>query len=131
MNNKLLLSILIVFLVLGFSSFILLRDSNVVVNVVDADNLTEVSDDSFISTLELSEHDTQNDCWISYKGKVYDLTDFLPKHKGSAAAIILYCGTSTEFENAFVSQHGTTKVSILMNVGLLMGELEIRGNLDE
>lgn len=77
-----------------------------------------------ISLSELGKHNSGDDCWVSYKGKVYDITSFLPVHPGSAEAIIPYCGTSTEFEKAFTNQHGTSKVKTLENMGIYKGELQ-------
>jgi len=37
-----------------------------------------------ISVSDLATHDSQEDCWIAFEGKVYDITDWLPKHPGSA-----------------------------------------------
>lgn len=82
-----------------------------------------------ISETTLASHNSQSDCWISYKGKVYDVTAFLPKHAGSAQAIIPYCGTSSEFEEAFTQKHGTSKASMLMKVGVLMGDFQNVGSL--
>ena len=53
---------------------------------------------------ELSSHDSEEDCWIAYKGKVYDITDYIPEHPGRADTITPYCGTSSEFEKAFISR---------------------------
>lgn len=33
---------------------------------------------------EIQKHDKPNDCWVVYDGKVYDMTDFIPKHPGGA-----------------------------------------------
>jgi predicted heme/steroid binding protein len=87
------------------------------------------SSSGVISESELSTHNKQSDCWVAYKGKVYDITDFLPKHPGSAGAIAPYCGTSSEFETAFTRQHGTSKATMLMKVGVLMGDFDNMGNL--
>ncbi len=81
-------------------------------------------ENSLIAEEELVQHDSQQDCWIAYKGKVYDLTSFLPKHPGSAAAIAPFCGTSEEFENAFEGMHGTSNVPVLMQEGIYKGELQ-------
>lgn len=35
-----------------------------------------------ISLKELSEHNTQFDCWVAYKGKVYNISNYLPYHPG-------------------------------------------------
>jgi len=95
----------------------------------DTTNATSiVSKQSIILIEELNKHSLESDCWVSYKGKVYDITAFLPKHAGSAAAIIPYCGTANEFEKAFTAKHGTTKASLLMKVGIFIGDFEIVGN---
>ncbi len=77
-----------------------------------------------ISQEELSKHNSKNDCWISYEGKVYDLTSFLPFHPGTSQAIEPFCGTSAEFESAFSQQHGQTKLQDLFREGTYKGELE-------
>ena len=76
-----------------------------------------------ISASELAKHKTKEDCWISYKGNVYDLTNWLPKHPGTAGAIAPFCGTSSEFEKAFIDKHDTSKVDKLMEEGIYKGEL--------
>ncbi len=77
-----------------------------------------------IDSLELLKHNKLEDCWISYKDKVYDLTQWLPKHPGSAQAILPYCGTSSEFEKAFTDQHNTSKTQKLVEEGIYKGELK-------
>jgi cytochrome b involved in lipid metabolism len=29
---------------------------------------------------ELAKHNTEQDCWVSVSGGVYDVTNFIPKH---------------------------------------------------
>ena len=82
-----------------------------------------------ISQTELSKHDSQSDCWIAYKGKVYDITSFLPRHGGGVNRILPYCGTASEFEQTFTRQHGTSKASMLMRVGVFMGDFSDQGSL--
>ena len=77
-----------------------------------------------ITKAELAEHDSPDDCWIGYKGVVYDITDWLPRHPGSASAISPYCGTAEEFATAFNKQHGTTKDTRLQKEGIREGTLE-------
>jgi len=84
---------------------------------------------SKLNFIDLSSHNKEADCWVAYSGKVYDLTSWLPRHPGSAAAIAPYCGTSEEFSEAFIKQHGSTKVGMLMKVGTLMGDFEVRGQI--
>jgi cytochrome b involved in lipid metabolism len=81
-----------------------------------------------ISLSQLAMHNNKSDCWVEYGGKVYDITSFLLNHPGSAAAILPYCGTGDEFTRAFIRQHGTSKVNLLMKVGTFIGDFEIIGN---
>lgn len=83
--------------------------------------LTETQEGITLS--ELSKHNTKTDCWIGYKGQVYDITDWLPRHPGSSRAIEPYCGTASEFEKALSSQHGTKQDARLDKEGTLIGEL--------
>ena len=76
-----------------------------------------------ITRTELAAHNTQENCWVSYKGEVRDITTWLPRHPGSAAAIAPYCGKAEEFEAAFSGQHGSGKDSRLEREGVLKGTL--------
>lgn len=76
-----------------------------------------------ITRAELAKHKTQADCWIGYKGTVYDITTWLPRHPGSAAAIAPYCGTAEEFAAAFNRQHGSGKDARLKREGVEKGAL--------
>lgn len=84
---------------------------------------------SSVSKEELAKHNSFGNCWISYKGRVYDITSFLPKHPGSAGAILPYCGTANEFEQAFTAMHGTSKAGNLMKVGIYIGDFVGVGSL--
>jgi len=150
--KKIILAVLIVFLAVGVSAFIRLSTPNkqIIPNFNDDsgddddDDSDEDNDDdnskiigsstletkgSLVSLSILAEHNNQNDCWVSYNGKVYDLTSWLPNHPGSAGAISPYCGTSEEFSKAFTKQHKTSKVQMLMDVATLIGDFEIKGNI--
>ncbi|MBS3083493.1 cytochrome b5 domain-containing protein [Candidatus Pacearchaeota archaeon] len=142
--KKIVLAILIVLLVFGVATFVRLffPSGNVVFSnkVINLNGVSSVQlgtsgntifsgDSRKISLAEISSHNTGNDCWVGYDGKVYDVTSFLSVHPGSAEAIIPHCGTSSEFTNAFVRQHGTSKVSKLMKVGVLIGDFEIIGRV--
>ncbi|MEK6891267.1 MAG: cytochrome b5-like heme/steroid binding domain-containing protein [Nanoarchaeota archaeon] len=81
-----------------------------------------------ISSTELAKHNKENDCWVVYKGQVYDLTSWLPRHPGSAGAILPYCGTQG-FEAAFTKQHGNSKASLFMQVAKLIGQVEVKGSI--
>lgn len=90
---------------------------------------TTPSNPNLISQAVLGQHASRNDCWIAYDGKVYDITSYLPRHPGGTNRILTYCGSATEFENAFTRQHGTSKVGILMNVGTFIGDFDVMGSL--
>ena len=77
---------------------------------------------SGISLTTLAAHDTKDDCWVVYKGKVYDITSFLPKHAGGTTAISRYCGKEG-FESAFQKQHGNSKADLFMKVTTYEGDL--------
>ncbi|CAJ0584422.1 unnamed protein product, partial [Mesorhabditis spiculigera] len=46
-----------------------------------------------ISAQEVAEHKTEDSCWFIYKGKVYDVTNFLNEHPGGGDAIVAEAGT--------------------------------------
>lgn len=76
-----------------------------------------------VTRTQLAAHSTQADCWIAYKGIVYDVTSWLPRHPGSASAIAPYCGKAEEFAAAFNKQHGTSKDARLEKEGVKKGTL--------
>lgn len=76
-----------------------------------------------ITSSDLSTHSTGEDCWVGYKSKIYDVTEFLQKHPGGANAIIPYCGTSEEFTKAFEGKHGISKIAVLEKEGIYKGDL--------
>ncbi|UZJ53459.1 hypothetical protein CBS101457_002779 [Exobasidium rhododendri] len=45
-----------------------------------------------ISSALLSKHDNLNSLWVSYKGKVYDITEFAPDHPGGDDLVLRYAG---------------------------------------
>jgi cytochrome b involved in lipid metabolism len=75
-----------------------------------------------ITLEELATHTGEEDCWVGYEGKVYDVSSFLPKHPGGVGAIYPFCGTSSDFTAAFEGKHGMTKVEFLQKLPL-MGDL--------
>lgn len=72
---------------------------------------------------ELLGHNTDEDCWVIYKTKIYDLTSWLARHPGGIKTILPYCGTQN-FEEAFTRMHGTSKSEMFMKVAIYMGDLE-------
>lgn len=46
-----------------------------------------------VITLEaLAAHNSEADCWMAIEGKVYNLTDYLPKHPTPASMLLPWCG---------------------------------------
>jgi cytochrome b involved in lipid metabolism len=93
--------------------------------------LTSASHQPPISRIELNKHNRMSDCFVAYQQKVYDITTWLPRHPGTAEAILPYCGTAEEFEQAFIEKHGTSKVKLFMKVGVFIGEFEQKGTLQQ
>ena len=88
------------------------------VGTLDTGTTTPLVGSSGITKTVLATHNKQSDCWVAYKDVVYDITSWLPRHPGSAAAIAPYCGTSDEFTAAFSKKHGTSKEAKLVNEGI-------------
>ncbi len=115
MNKALIVVIVVIvaLVIVGYASFYG-RDSG-------EDLLNDSGLSGRVSQSQLSEHAVEEDCWVAYNGTVYDITDWLPRHPGSAAAIRPYCGTAEEFEQAFTGQHGTSQIGRLMEEGVVIG----------
>lgn len=49
---------------------------------------------------EVRRHNNPESCWLVVRGRVYDVTSFVPKHPGSAKAILKHAGTdaTTDFD---------------------------------
>ncbi|OOQ82121.1 Cytochrome b2, mitochondrial [Penicillium brasilianum] len=45
-----------------------------------------------LSTQQISEHKTPDDCWIVVDNQVWDVTDFLDEHPGGSSIILKYAG---------------------------------------
>ena len=51
---------------------------------------------------EIAEHDTDNSAWIVIHGKVYDVTEWIPKHPGGG---IIYDGAGGDCTPHWESYH--------------------------
>ncbi len=60
---------------------------------------------------ELAKHNTKEDCWVTSRWVVYDITEFLSKHK---APLDKFCWTMEEFDKAYSNQHAYWKDDILI-----------------
>jgi cytochrome-b5 reductase len=45
-----------------------------------------------ISVEELARHNTKYDCWVAYKGKVYNITQYLAYHPGGEEIVLEWAG---------------------------------------
>jgi cytochrome b involved in lipid metabolism len=120
--------LLVAIVVFSFGNTSKLSNTNVIVSNNSSQTLS-LNSSNLISTVELSKHNLENDCWVVYKNEVYDLTSWLPRHPGSAGAILPYCG-NLGFEAAFIQQHGNSKASLFMKVAKFMGEFEVKGQIN-
>lgn len=57
-----------------------------------------------ITMLQVSEHDSREDCWVAIDGEVYDLTKWVPNHPGGPSRVARLCGTDAT--DMFANQHG-------------------------
>ncbi len=62
------------------------------------------ADRATLDPTEIGKHNSQSDCWFIINSKVYNVTNYLPKHPGGIEAISLYCGKDAT--QAFSQQHG-------------------------
>jgi nitrate reductase (NAD(P)H) len=64
---------------------------------------TEVKKSKLISMAEVRKHNSEEDVWIAVKGKVYDCTEYLDLHPGSADSILIDAGEDSTDD--FVAIH--------------------------
>jgi cytochrome b involved in lipid metabolism len=76
-----------------------------------------------ITAADVALHNTETDCWVSYQGTVYDITQFLPKHKSYQALLVPLCGKTDEFTQAFEGKHGMSKIDVLKSESVRVGDL--------
>ncbi|KAF7516795.1 hypothetical protein PCG10_001807 [Penicillium crustosum] len=51
-----------------------------------------MADQRLLSTQQISQHKTPEDCWIVVEKQVWDVTDFLEEHPGGSAIILKHAG---------------------------------------
>lgn len=45
-----------------------------------------------ITLAEIAKHDSEDDCWMAIDGKVYDFTEYLPRHPAAPEEMNEWCG---------------------------------------
>lgn len=53
--------------------------------------------------VQVARHNTNNDCWSTISGNVYNLTSWIAQHPGGESAILMICGK--DGTRAFEGQH--------------------------
>lgn len=49
---------------------------------------SKTSQSKIISWEEFIKHNSENDCWMCVRGKVYEVTSWIPKHPGGSDPIV-------------------------------------------
>ena len=78
-------------------------------------NPTPAATQSSYSLDDVKKRNTSTECWTVIDGKIYDLTKWIPAHRGGAQAIMFLCGK--DGTSAFKAQHegSSTALSVLPN----------------
>jgi predicted heme/steroid binding protein len=70
---------------------------------------------------DVEKRNTSTECWTVVDGKIYDLTKWIPAHRGGAEAIIFLCGK--DGTSSFTSQHEGSSAAISVLPNYLIGPL--------
>ena len=74
-----------------------------------------------ITSADVIQHATPDDCWTIIDGAVYDMTPFLNQHPGGSAAIAGICGV--DGTAGFLAQHGSASAPNAQLESLKIGVL--------
>lgn len=77
---------------------------------------------SVINLEELAKHNSKEDCWIVYEGRVYDITN-PPKHPSMEKSFFRHCGKTSGFEEGAKGRHAGSNEQRVLNYGTYAGEL--------
>jgi cytochrome b involved in lipid metabolism len=97
-------------------------DANKVLADEVTPTVTEINLQDKLTMAEVAKHNDETSCWTVVDGNVYDLTDFVGKHKGGADKILGLCGA--DGTNFFKQQHGGQEKPAGVLERLLKGKLE-------
>ncbi|KAI8917973.1 putative acyl-CoA dehydrogenase [Entophlyctis helioformis] len=75
-----------------------------------------------LSLAELARHNTDRDCWIAVRGRVYDVTRFLDVHPGGKRILLTVAGQDAT--KAFELHHQATTVLAKYDAKLVVGVLD-------
>ncbi|KAJ3090705.1 hypothetical protein HK102_002890 [Quaeritorhiza haematococci] len=74
-----------------------------------------------ITADELRQHSSNNDCWIAYRGTVYNITTYLSHHPGGSRVLVSYGGKDAT--ERITKQHGYVNVERLLGADRVVGVL--------
>lgn len=81
--------------------------------------MIESANSTFYTEEEVAKHDTEEDCWTVYKGKVYDVTEYAAVHPGGRK---IFLGKGKDCTELFDKYHPWVNCDYLIGkyqVGLL------------
>jgi hypothetical protein len=96
MQKKYLVLVVVAFLVIGLGLFFLFGGKsagrNTAATVAAENTESATTQTKTYSKQEIALHNVGTDCWTIVKGRVYDITSYVPRHPGGAE-ILRACGT--------------------------------------
>ncbi|KAG0167227.1 fatty acid alpha-hydroxylase [Apophysomyces sp. BC1034] len=78
------------------------------------------------SLAQVQTHNKRGDCWVIYKGKVYDITEFMPDHPGGDDLILKYGGKDITEIMSDVLEHEHSEVAYEILLEHEIGEFTTR-----
>ncbi len=72
---------------------------------------------------DLKNHATASSCWVSYKGKVYDISGFLTDHPGGEDILLRHAGQPVEDVMADKNEHVHSEAAYDMLDEFIVGKL--------
>ncbi len=121
--------IIIAIVVLGILN--LIKTNTPITPIENIENTTPTTEQvqeeqnrNLITREEVSKHNEPGDCWLIYKGKVYDFTNYLENHPPGASLIIPFCGESVDqVEETHVPSYSSPQIKQIFEENYI-GELE-------
>lgn len=88
-----------------------------------ANDTAQVARISRYTLEDLSKHNTKEDCWISFQGRVYNVTLYLPYHPGGKAQLMR--GAGKDATQMMMKIHPWVNIAVILDkcfVGYLVKE---------
>ena len=115
--------IIIILLILYFILNNSNQDNNIAIDnkTINNQESKEATDITKYNLQKVAEHNNRNDCWTVIRDKVYDITNFIPKHEGGEI-ITQLCGI--DGTETFNKQHSGQSKPMRVLQKLFMGLYE-------